>query len=62
MMESKTESCCSGQGTREEKPGFLQRMWQKLDNKMKEKAEAQESCGCGCGEGEKEKAPSDKCC
>jgi len=61
-METKTESCCSSQAEPKEKSGFFQRMWQKLDNKMKEKAEAQEGCGCGCGGDDKEKASSDKCC
>ena len=61
-METKTESCCSGEQQTAAKPGFFQRMWQKLDNKMKEKAEAQEGCGCGCGDDSKQKSSSDKCC
>ncbi len=61
-METKTESCCSSQDAQKEKTGFFQRMWQKLDNKMKEKAEAQEGCGCGCGDDPDKKASPDKCC
>lgn len=45
------------------KPNFFQRMFVKLDEKMKEKAEASASCDCGCGDDDKgSKKQSDKCC
>jgi len=50
------------QTDRTEKPGLFARLWQKLDNKMKAKAEEKSSCCCGCGNSEPKKASSDKCC
>jgi hypothetical protein len=50
-----TSSTSSGK----EKPGFLARLWQKLDSGMKAKAEAQSKEGsCCCGEDKDSKCSS----
>jgi hypothetical protein len=44
------------------KPNVFQRLWQKLDAKMQQKAEAS-SGSCCCSEGDKSgKKTDDKCC
>ena len=42
-----TQSCCESEEP-QKKPGFFERMFNKLDEKVKAKAEEQQSKGC-CG-------------
>lgn len=43
------------------KPGFFQRIFQKLDEKMKAKAEEQADCCC-CEDKAQSEKKSDRCC
>ena len=44
------------------KPNIFQRMFQKLDDKMKQKAGESESCCCCCSEEKKPEEDAEKCC
>ena len=59
-MEKNTRQLESVPAKRQEKQGIFQRLWQKLDSKMKEKAETS-SCCC-CSEADKKSGSGDKCC
>jgi len=59
-MSTECQTTKTAESQTGKKPNFLQKMFQKLDDKMKEKAEKSTCCCCS----EEKKSPEDtqKCC
>jgi len=60
-MSSEYQSNSAANSSTDKKPNIFQKMFKKLDDKMKAKADESASCCC-CSEEKKTTEESDKCC
>jgi hypothetical protein len=60
-VKTSSEATPAAEAAQEKKPGLFQRLYEKLDRKMKEKAEASPDCCCCEGE-DGDSKDGGKCC
>ncbi|MGA1205013.1 MAG: hypothetical protein ACO3ZW_04275 [Opitutales bacterium] len=61
-MSGECQSGKTAPAGEQKKQGFFQRMFRKLDDKMKEKAEKSSSCCCCESDTDKDTKDTGKCC